>query len=96
LKAKRDRQTATFQEAGLVARFFFARACFHFTSSLSTLVFGTAITARKRLPNRWNSVLPGTFGAGNGFIWSGSLSGFEFMSALQAGEYDFATTDYSS
>jgi hypothetical protein len=50
------------------ARFFRARARLHFASAFSTSSFETVNILRTALSNRSNSVLPGTCGAGAGFI----------------------------
>jgi len=49
------------------ARFCVLR-CFSFASRLSNSSFDTLNTCRIALSNRSKSVLPGTFGAGNGFM----------------------------
>jgi hypothetical protein len=57
-------------QASFLARFFRSRARFHFASSFSKSTFDTVRTLRKALSIRSASVLPGTFGAGAGFICS--------------------------
>src|SRR6266496_1801005 len=52
------------------ARFFRARARFHFASAFRRSSLETVRTLRTALSNLSNSVLPGIFGAGNGFIQS--------------------------
>lgn len=59
-------------QSGFLARFFRARACFHFASALSRSAFETVRTLRRALSILSASVLPGTCGAGSGFM--GSLS----------------------
>jgi hypothetical protein len=49
-------------------RFFRACARFHFASRFSTSSFDTLNIRRTALSNFSASVLPGTFGAGSGFI----------------------------
>jgi hypothetical protein len=44
------------------------RSRFHFASRFSSSSFDTLKTWRIALSNRSNSVLPGTVGAGNGFM----------------------------
>ncbi|PYT34300.1 MAG: hypothetical protein DMG58_05210 [Acidobacteria bacterium] len=56
------------QDDDFLDRFFLARARFQFASSFNRSSFETVRILRRALSIRSASVLPGTFGAGNGFI----------------------------
>jgi hypothetical protein len=62
--------TARFYHRAFFAftRFFRTRARLHFASAFSTSSFETVNILRTALSNRSNSVLPGTCGAGAGFM----------------------------